>query len=163
MTMATSSIVNELQSRKNGRRFLVVDDQPTMRRILDNVLQQMGYAPSIGAVNGNEALQKLASTPVDAIITDWQMPGMNGLDFIKALRAMPETSHLPILVVTAMASVGDVKQAIDNGATSYLLKPFRLEKLREKLEALSEFMDVKAAPTEPVSATTEGETPTPAG
>lgn len=142
MTMATSSSANDLQSRKNGRRFLIVDDQPTMRRILDNVLQQLGYAPSIGAVNGNEALQKLAATPVDAIITDWQMPGMNGLDFIKALRAKPETSHLPILVVTAMAGVGDVQQALENGANSYLLKPFRIEKLREKIEGLSEYMDL---------------------
>ena len=142
MTMATASSANELQSRKNGRRFLIVDDQPTMRRILDNVLQQLGYAPSIGAVNGNEALQKLAATPVDAIITDWQMPGMNGLDFIKALRAKPETSHLPILVVTAMAGVGDVQQALENGANSYLLKPFRIEKLREKIEGLSEYMDL---------------------
>ena len=162
MTMATSSSANDLQSRKNGRRFLIVDDQPTMRRILDNVLQQLGYAPSIGAVNGNEALQKLAATPVDAVITDGQMPSMNGLDFIKTLRAIPEKNHLPILVVTEMAGVEDVKQAIDIGANSYLLKLFSLEKLREELESLPEFMDVKAAQTESVSATTQGETPTPA-
>lgn len=103
MNMPSSSNGDHLRPRKTARRFLIVDDQPTMRRILDNVLQQFGYAPSVGAVNGNEALQKLATNPVDAIITDWQMPGMNGLDFIKALRANPETSQLPILVVTAMA------------------------------------------------------------
>jgi two-component system chemotaxis response regulator CheY len=124
------------------RRFLVVDDSVTMRRILSNVLKQLGYGESVQAGNGRDALLRLQTEQVDVVITDWQMPEMNGLDLIKALRKSPKTSHLPILVVTGHASVEDVKGAVEFGINAYVLKPFTVETIREKVESLSDYLTV---------------------
>lgn len=125
---------------RTGRRFLIVDDSATMRRILEHSLALLGYPGSLHAANGKDALRVLSVEPVDAIITDWQMPEMNGLDLIKALQSTPDTSYLPILVVTGSASVNDVRQALALGIHGYILKPFNLAILREKVEAIASYM-----------------------
>jgi two-component system chemotaxis response regulator CheY len=117
-------------------RFLVIDDSITMRRIIANILARLGYPEVIHASNGREALDKLATEPIDVVITDWYMPEMNGLDFVRALRTTPATSHIPIVIVTANAARDDIAQAVELGVNSYILKPFTVETMRDKIAAL---------------------------
>jgi two-component system chemotaxis response regulator CheY len=114
-------------------KCLIVDDSATMRRILVNALKGIGYADVVEAGDGQEALSKL--TPdVALVITDWNMPVMGGLDFVKALRASPETSQIPILMVTTRSAKEDILQAVEAGVSSYILKPFTPPVLKEKID-----------------------------
>lgn len=119
-------------------RFLIIDDSVTMRRIIANILGRLGYPDVIHASNGREALDKLATESIDIVITDWYMPEMNGLDFVRALRTTPATSHIPIVIVTANAASDDIAQALELGVNSYVLKPFTVETMRDKIAALLE-------------------------
>ena len=105
-------------------RFLIIDDSVTMRRIIANILVRLGYPDVLHASNGREALDRLAAETVDVVITDWYMPEMNGLDFVKTLRNSPATSHIPIVIVTANAASDDIQNALELGVSSYILKPF---------------------------------------
>ena len=117
-------------------RFLIIDDSITMRRIIANILVRTGFNEIVHAGNGREALDRLASEKIDVVITDWYMPEMNGLDFVKALRSTPATSHIPIVIVTANAASDDIQHALQLGVSSYILKPFSIETMRDKIAAL---------------------------
>jgi two-component system chemotaxis response regulator CheY len=120
----------------SNMRFLIIDDSVTMRRIIANILMRLGHPEAIHAANGREALDRLGAERVDAVITDWYMPEMNGLDFVKSLRNSPATSHIPIVIVTANAASDDIQEALNLGVNSYILKPFSVETMKDKIGAL---------------------------
>lgn len=117
-------------------KFLVVDDSPTMRRIVINALKTFGYSEFVEAGDGQEALAKLASEPVDFVITDWNMPVMNGLDLTKTIRSTPNLSHLPILMVTTRGLKQDIIEALKAKVNNYVVKPFTPQVLKEKIDAV---------------------------
>jgi two-component system chemotaxis response regulator CheY len=116
-------------------RCLVVDESATMRRIFRNALQARGCDEILEAADGRQALER-AEGPLDLLITDWDLPGMTGLELIKQLRADPGTGSIPVLMVTARSAREDVQAAAQAGVNRYLLKPFVPEALRLKLEEL---------------------------
>jgi len=125
------------RTQVNARmRFLIIDDSVTMRRIIANILARLGYPEVVHAANGREALDRLAAETVDAVITDWYMPEMNGLDFVKTLRNTPATSHIPIVIVTANAASDDIQHALELGVKGYILKPFTVETMKDKIDTL---------------------------
>jgi len=113
---------------------LVVDDFATMRRVIKNLLKQAGYKNITEAEDGVSALSILKSQKIDFIISDWNMPNMNGLEFLKAVRADSELSSLPFLMVTAEGLKENVVLAIKAGVSGYIVKPFTAEVLSEKIE-----------------------------
>ena len=104
-------------------KFLVVDDSPTMRRIVCNALREIGYSELTEAEDGNDALEKLSDDPVDFVITDWNMPNMNGLQLTQAIRQHPEYGTLPILMVTGLDDDDAIDMAFSAGATDFATKP----------------------------------------
>ncbi len=117
-------------------KFLVVDDSPTMRRIVCNALQEIGYNEMAEAEDGEDALQKLTTNPVDFVITDWNMPNMNGLDLAKNIRSSDDLSHLPILMVTTRGMKDDVVEAMRAEINNYVVKPFTPDVLDEKINKI---------------------------
>ena len=117
-------------------RFLVVDDSSTMRRIIINTLQKLGQQDCVEASNGREGLEKLALGPVDMIITDWNMPEMSGIDFIRAVRTMEGHANLPVLMVTTNAAKDDIVEALRAGVNNYVVKPFTPDTIKEKIVAV---------------------------
>ncbi len=117
-------------------RFLVVDDSPTMRRIVINALKTFGFTDVIEAEDGQEALSKLGSNEVDFVITDWNMPNMTGLELTKAIRASDKLKHLPILMVTTRGLKQDIIEALKAKVNNYIVKPFTPPVLKEKLNAV---------------------------
>jgi two-component system, chemotaxis family, chemotaxis protein CheY len=115
-------------------RILVVDDSATMRRIVMRGLAEMGYTDIAEAENGQTALDLVLAGGIDLIITDWNMPVMNGLEFVTGVRA--SNSGIPILMVTTNASNQDVIQALGAGVTNYVVKPFTPATLKEKVLAV---------------------------
>ncbi len=113
--------------------ILVVDDMATMRRIIKNLLSQLGFKNTAEAEDGAVGLQKLKKGDFDFVITDWNMPNMTGLQLIEAIRAEPSLKHLPILMITAEAKKENVIAAIKAGANNYIVKPFPAEVLQEKI------------------------------
>jgi two-component system chemotaxis response regulator CheY len=116
-------------------RFLIVDDSSTMRRIIINTLNKLGYKEFHEAANGREGVDRLATTPVDMIITDWNMPEMSGIDFVKAVRSNDNTKELPVLMVTTNAAEDDIKEALKAGVSNYVVKPFTPDTIKEKIQA----------------------------
>lgn len=115
-------------------RFLVVDDFPTMRRIIGNMLKTLSPNSSIkDAEDGKQALSILEIEHIDFILTDWNMPVMDGLELLKAIRADEKLKHLPVLLVTAEAKKENIVSAAQAGADGYIVKPFTEETLKEKL------------------------------
>ncbi|MCA1927393.1 MAG: response regulator [Calditerrivibrio sp.] len=112
--------------------IITVDDSSTMRRIIKNTLQKLGFNNILEAGNGIEGLDVLAKNKVDLIITDWNMPEMDGLTFVKTVRAKPEYKELPILMVTTEAAKEDILTALRSGVNNYIVKPFTPETLQEK-------------------------------
>ncbi len=117
-------------------RFLVVDDSSTMRRIIINTLNKLGHTDIVEAGNGREGLERLEESPVDLVITDWNMPEMNGIEFIRSLRASERSSKLPVLMVSTNAAQDDIVEALRAGVTSYVVKPFTQDTIREKIDAV---------------------------
>ncbi len=115
-------------------KILVVDDSPTMRKIIIGQLNQAGYFETGEAEDGLHGLEELSTGKYNFILTDWNMPNMDGLGFIKAVRGRPEFAHIPILVVTTRNSKQDVVTAIKAGANNYVVKPFGPTQLSEKIE-----------------------------
>ena len=113
--------------------FLVVDDSTTMGRILSNTLGTIGYSTT-EAEDGLDALKKIKDQKFDAIMTDWNMPKMNGLELVRSLRAMEEYKHTPIIMVTTEGGKHEVITAIREGVNNYIVKPFTAYVLREKLK-----------------------------
>ena len=115
-------------------KILVVDDSATMRKIISDSLKKLGYDDIEQASDGAIGLTKL--TGVEVILTDWNMPNMNGLDFVKAVRGMPDYSKVPIVMVTTEAGKGEVIEALKNGVNNYIVKPFTPAVLKDKLAAV---------------------------
>ncbi|WP_243303936.1 response regulator [Geothrix oryzisoli] len=115
-------------------KILVVDDSPTMRRIIIGNLVRMGHAEVVEGENGRAGLEQVTRGGVDLIITDWDMPEMDGLDFVKAVRA--GGGAMPILMVTTRAATEDILQALQAGANTYVVKPFTQESLKAKIDSL---------------------------
>ncbi len=116
-------------------KFLVVDDSATMRRIVINSLQRIGFNDTIEAADGQEALAKFDSS-VKFVITDWNMPNMSGTEFTKVLRSREDGRHVPVLMVTARSVKEDILTAMEAGVNNYIVKPFTPAVLKEKIDAL---------------------------
>jgi two-component system, chemotaxis family, chemotaxis protein CheY len=119
---------------ESGLKILVVDDSSTMRRILRMSLARCGYSDVEEAGDGNEGLALCQAKQFDLIMTDWNMPNMDGLQMILQLRALPAYATAPIVMVTTEGAKDDVIEALTRGATSYIVKPFTPETLKEKLQ-----------------------------
>ena len=117
-------------------KFLVVDDFSTMRRIVKNLLHDLGYANVTEADDGKTALPMLQAGGFDFLITDWNMPGMPGLDLIKAVRADGKLAKMPVLMLTAEAKREQIIEAAQAGVNGYVIKPFTAETLKEKLDKI---------------------------
>ncbi len=117
-------------------KFLVVDDFSTMRRIIKNLLHDLGYANVTEADDGKTALPMLQAGNFDFLITDWNMPGMPGLDLIKAVRADARLCKMPVLMLTAEAKRDQIIEAAQAGVNGYVIKPFTAETLKEKLDKI---------------------------
>jgi two-component system chemotaxis response regulator CheY len=114
-------------------RFLVVDDFSTMRRIIRNLLKELGFAHVDEAEDGAVALQKLRHGNFQFVVTDWNMPNLDGLGLLQSIRANPSLLHLPVLMVTAEAKKENIIMAAKAGADGYIVKPFSSAILGEKL------------------------------
>jgi len=117
-------------------RFLVVDDFSTMRRIVKNLLNDLGYANVAEADDGNTALPMLQTGGFDFLVTDWNMPGMPGLDLLKAVRADPKLAKMPVLMLTAEAKREQIIEAEQAGVNGYVIKPFTAITLKEKIDKI---------------------------
>jgi len=115
-------------------KYLVVDDFSTMRRIVKNLLQELGYQNVQEADDGKTAWPMLQSGGFDFVITDWNMPLMPGLDLLKAIRADEKLKGLPVLMVTAEAKREQIVEAVQAGVSGYVVKPFTAEILKQKLD-----------------------------
>ena len=114
-------------------KFLVVDDSATMRRIVINTLQRIGYGECLEAADGDEALERFDAS-IACILTDWNMPNMSGLDFVRALRARDDGGKVKVIMITTRSVREDIVQAARAGVNSYVVKPFTPEILKEKLD-----------------------------
>ncbi len=115
-------------------KFLIVDDSPTMLRIIRNALKEIGYDEVEEAEDGQEAMNMLESVSPDFVITDWNMPNMNGVDLAKNIRNHPDYGRVPILMITTRGMKEDVKTAMKADVDNYIVKPFEPEVLDEKVE-----------------------------
>lgn len=119
-------------------KFLVVDDFSTMRRIIKNLLIDLGYANVTEADDGATALPMLQAGNFDFLITDWNMPGMPGLDLLKAVRADARLAKIPVLMLTAEAKREQIIEAAQAGVNGYVIKPFTAVTLKEKIDKILE-------------------------
>lgn len=122
-------------------RFLVVDDFSTMRRIVRNLLKELGFTHVEEAEDGTVALNKLKADKFDFVVSDWNMPNMSGLELLKAIRGDPSLKHLPVLMVTAEAKKENIINAAQSGASGYIVKPFTAATLDEKLNKIFKTMN----------------------
>lgn len=121
---------------QNNFTILVVDDFPAMRRIVINLLRDLGFSRFLEAENGERALSILNGQSVGAVLTDWNMPVMDGLELLKHIRAHPIHKHLPVMLVTAEAKRENIVVAAQAGADSYIVKPFTGDTLQGKMAAM---------------------------
>ncbi|MEQ1579625.1 MAG: chemotaxis response regulator CheY [Steroidobacteraceae bacterium] len=119
-------------------KFLVVDDFSTMRRIIKNLLHDLGYANVTEADDGQTALPMLQGGSFDFLITDWNMPGMPGLDLLKAVRADAKLKQMPVLMLTAESKREQIVEAAQAGVNGYVIKPFTAGTLKEKIDKILE-------------------------
>jgi two-component system chemotaxis response regulator CheY len=119
-------------------KFLVVDDFSTMRRIIKNLLNDLGYSNVTEADDGQTALPMLQTGQFDFLVTDWNMPGMPGLDLLKAVRADPKLAKMPVLMLTAEAKREQIIEAAQAGVNGYVIKPFTAVTLKEKIDKILE-------------------------
>lgn len=119
-------------------KFLVVDDFSTMRRIVRNLLKELGFTNVDEAEDGVNALHKLKNGTYEFVITDWNMPNMTGIDLLKNIRADASLKHLPVLMITAEAKKENIIEAAQSGASGYIVKPFTAAVLEEKLNKIFE-------------------------
>ena len=114
-------------------KILVVDDFSTMRRIVRNLLKELGYTNVDEAEDGVVAMQRLKGNNFQFVITDWNMPNMTGIELLRTIRADPSLKHLPVLMITAEAKKENIIEAAQSGASGYIVKPFTAGTLEEKL------------------------------
>ena len=117
-------------------KVLIVDDFATMRRIVRNVLKQIGFTTMVEADNGKAALKVLKKDTIDLILCDWNMPEMPGIDLLKTLKSDDELKKIPFVMVTAEAQKDNIIEAVKAGVTSYIVKPFNAETVSEKLNII---------------------------
>src|SRR5574337_99101 len=115
----------------NNMKILVVDDFSTMRRIIRNILKEIGYSNVDEADDGSTALEKLKAGSFDVVVTDWNMPNMPGIELLKAIRQDPALKAMPVLMVTAEAAKENVVTAVEAGVNNYIVKPFTAAALKE--------------------------------
>jgi two-component system, chemotaxis family, chemotaxis protein CheY len=120
-----------------GMKILVVDDFPTMRRIVRNLLKELGYSNVDEAEDGMAGLARLRSGKYDFVISDWNMPNLDGLAMLKEIRADASLTHLPVLMVTAESKKENIIAAAQAGASGYVVKPFTAVTLDEKLKKMA--------------------------
>lgn len=125
-------------------KILIVDDFSTMRRIIKNLLRDLGFNNTQEADDGNTALPMLQSGNFDFLVTDWNMPGMTGIDLLKAVRADAKLSSLPVLMVTAEAKKDQIVEAAQAGVNGYIVKPFTAVTLKEKIDKIFERLQAAA-------------------
>ena len=121
-------------------KILIVDDFATMRKVIRNLLKQIGYENIVEAEDGVSALRLLKSQQIDFVVSDWNMPNMTGLELLKAVRADSELGATPFLMVTAEALQDNVVAAVRAGVSNYIVKPFTAETLNGKIEKIMEKM-----------------------
>jgi len=126
-------------------KFLVVDDFSTMRRIVRNLLKELGFTNVEEAEDGVAALQKLRSDSFAFVVSDWNMPNMDGLTLLQTIRADAALKHIPVLMVTAEAKKENIVAAAQAGASGYVVKPFTAATLDEKLNKIFQNMESKAS------------------
>lgn len=119
-------------------KILIVDDFSTMRRIVKNLLRDLGFTNTQEADDGNTALPMLKGGGFDFLVTDWNMPGMTGIELLKAVRADPQLADLPVLMVTAESKRDQIVEAAQAGVNGYVVKPFTAITLKEKIEKIFE-------------------------
>jgi two-component system chemotaxis response regulator CheY len=119
-------------------KILIVDDFSTMRRIIKNLLRDLGFNNTQEADDGNTGLPMLQSGNFDFLITDWNMPGMTGIDLLKAVRTDDKLKNLPVLMVTAEAKKEQIVMAAQAGVNGYIVKPFTAQTLKEKIDKIFE-------------------------
>jgi two-component system chemotaxis response regulator CheY len=119
-------------------KILIVDDFSTMRRIIKNLLRDLGFTNTFEADDGNTALPMLKEGGFEFVVTDWNMPIMQGIDLLKEIRKDPELKHLPVLMVTAEAKRDQIIEAAQAGVNGYIVKPFTAGTLKEKLDKVFE-------------------------
>jgi len=132
---------------KPNLKFLVVDDFSTMRRIVRNLLKELGFTNVEEAEDGIDALQKLRSESFDFVISDWNMPNMTGIDLLRQVRGDASLRHLPLLMITAEAKKENIIEAAQAGASGYIVKPFTAATLDEKLNKIFQSMQKAGANT----------------
>jgi len=125
-------------------RILIVDDFSTMRRIVKNLLNDLGFNNTAEAEEGGAALARLRAETFDFVVTDWNMPGVTGIDLLKAIRADDKLKHLPVLMVTAEAKREQIIEAAQAGVNGYIIKPFTAQTLQEKLNKVFERLGAQA-------------------
>ncbi len=118
------------------KKFLVVDDFATMRKIIRNLLRQLGYAHIDEAEDGVVGLRKMRATKYDMIICDWNMPNMTGIELLREVRADDSLKETPFLMVTAEANKENVIEAVKAGVSNYIVKPFTADTLSGKIDAV---------------------------
>lgn len=126
-------------------RFLVVDDFSTMRRIIRNLLKELGYTNAEEAEDGNVALNRLKTERFDFVVCDWNMPNMTGIELLKKMRADAALKSIPVLMITAEARKENIIEAAHAGANGYIVKPFTAATLDEKLTKIFKTLEAKAA------------------
>ena len=125
-------------------KILIVDDFSTMRRIIKNLLRDLGFNNTHEADDGNTALPMLQGGDFDFLVTDWNMPGMTGIDLLKAVRADEKLSAMPVLMVTAEQKREQIVEAASAGVNGYIVKPFTAMTLKEKLDKIFERIEATA-------------------
>jgi len=119
-------------------KILIVDDFSTMRRIIKNLLRDLGYNNTAEADDGKTALPVLQAGDFDFLVTDWNMPGMTGIELLKAVRADAKLASLPVLMVTAESKRDQIVEAAQAGVNGYIVKPFTAATLKEKIDKIFE-------------------------
>ncbi len=119
-----------------GMRVLVVDDFSTMRRIVKNTLRQIGFTNIEEAEDGQKAYDRLSTEKFDFVVSDWNMPNMTGIDLLRKVRATPQIKDIPFLMVTAEAKQENIVEAIKAGVSNYIVKPFTVATLDEKIKKI---------------------------
>ena len=117
-------------------QILIVDDASTARRLLKNILNQLGFKNIIEADDGTTAMVKLASEKIDLVVTDWNMPKMTGIELLKNIRADPNLKSIPVLMIIVEAIQGNIIAAVKAGVSDYVVYPFNAETLEKKIERI---------------------------
>lgn len=125
-------------------KILIVDDFSTMRRIIKNLLRDLGFNNTAEADDGTTALPILQSGSFDFLVTDWNMPGMSGIDLLKAVRADARLAKMPVLMVTAEQKRDQIIEAAQAGVNGYIVKPFTAVTLKEKIDKIFERLEATA-------------------